>query len=159
MPVGQPVLDTNYKTLNSRVTSIAPNTVTYTREMEHTSKHRKALQEQEKERGNRQAKTEHGVAWHGMAWCVCVCPQREVVSQVLARLLEEGFEVVMEDHMLMDICEGLEAWPDSIHNGLHEGTHCPPTLLALSRPVPSCPVTFHPVLPYPTPNRVLLCFV
>ena len=46
---------------------------------------------------------------------------------MLAWFLEEGFEVVLEDQLLMDICEGLEAWPDSVHNGLHEGTRYPGT--------------------------------
>ena len=39
MPVGQPVLDTNYKTLNRRVTMNSSNT--YTLKMKHTSKYRK----------------------------------------------------------------------------------------------------------------------
>ena len=47
MPVGQPVLDTNYKTLNSRVTmNSSKNGHTHTREMKHTSKYRKTMQEQ-----------------------------------------------------------------------------------------------------------------
>ena len=69
------------------------------------------------------------MAWPGM---MCVCSQQEVVSHVLDWFLEEGFEVMLEEQLLMDICEGLEAWPDSVHNGLHEGTRYPPALIQLA---------------------------
>jgi hypothetical protein len=46
-----------------------------------------------------------------------------VVEHVLAWFLEEGFEVVLEERLLMDICDNLQAWPGHLHDGqLQEGT-------------------------------------
>ena len=47
--------------------------------------------------------------------------QREIIDHVLAWFLEEGFEVMLEERLLMDICEHLDAWPDPVPYTLHEG--------------------------------------